>query len=164
MTPKDILDFWFAEENRRAWFQSTPRFDQTIRERFEDAWRQARDGELSHWEETPEGALALAIILDQFPLNMYRNQAASFSTEAKARDVSRRALEKGWDQDFTEEQKLFLYLPWMHSESLEDQERSVQLFTDAGMDTRFAHHHHDIVARFGRFPHRNIPLDRDNTP
>ncbi|MBD3609196.1 MAG: DUF924 domain-containing protein [Gammaproteobacteria bacterium] len=161
--PEDILDFWFSEECRRCWFNSSDELDKKITMEYESVWQQARDGALEQWKQTAQGCLALVIILDQFPLNMYRGQAKSFSTEAASREVARYALEKEFDKAISEEQKLFLFLPFMHSEELADQERSVELFTQAGMETRWAEHHRDIVRRYGRFPHRNEALGRTST-
>ena len=105
------------------------------------------------------------IVLDQFPLNMYREQGLSFSTEAAAREVAQRAIERDFDQALDETGKSFLYLPFMHSESLADQDRAVTLYEQAGMsnNVHFANHHRDIVRRFGRFPHRNAALGRECT-
>ncbi|MBD3671475.1 MAG: DUF924 domain-containing protein [Gammaproteobacteria bacterium] len=161
--PHEILDFWFSERCRKCWFESTQEMDQEIRERFESVWRQARDGELDEWRQSAEGCLALAIILDQFPLNMYRNQPQSFSTEAMARDCAREAIENGFQEQLDESQQLFLFLPFMHSENLADQDTSVELFKQAGMETKWAQHHREIVKRFGRFPHRNAILGRQST-
>jgi len=162
---REILDFWFSEQARPLWFRSTPEFDAGIRERFEEIWGLARAGVYDHWEEDPEGALALVILLDQFPLNMFRGDARSWSTEARAREVAAHAIEQGFDQGMSDEQKVFLYMPFMHSESLADQDRAVQLFRDAGLDDnlRYAEHHRDVVRRFGRFPHRNAGLGREST-
>lgn len=160
-----VLGFWFSGPASRHWFSSTPAFDSVIRERFETTWRQARDGALRGWEQTPAGALALVIVLDQFPLNMYRGKAESFSTEAQARAVAERAIGRGFDRQLSGDQRAFLYLPFMHSESLADQERSVALFRAAGLEKNlgFALGHRDIVQRFGRFPHRNRILGRDSS-
>ncbi len=165
ITPKTIIDFWFSERVRPLWFRSTPAFDAEITERFEATWQAARDGKLADWECDAQGALALVLILDQFPLNMYRDQGPSFSTEAAAREVARRAIDHGWDSELDDPGKAFLYLPFMHSEQLTDQDRSVALFEAAGLDenVRFANHHRDIVRRFGRFPHRNAALGRECT-
>lgn len=165
ITPETVLDFWFCERVRPLWFRSTPEFDAEIRERFESSWQAARDGKLAAWEKSGEGALALVILLDQFPLNMYRDQGLSFSTEAQSREVARRAIEQGWDGELDDSGKAFLYLPFMHSENLDDQDRAVALFEVAGLkdNVRFANHHRDIVRRFGRFPHRNAALSRDCT-
>ena len=165
MNPQDILDFWFSEAARPRWFSSTPEFDQQLRSRFSGLWEQARNGLLADWEGSAEGALAVVILLDQFPLNMFRGQPASFSTEAQARRVAGRAIDSGFDSDLTDMQKAFLYLPYMHSESLSDQDRSVRLFAAAGLDDnlKWARSHREIVRRFGRFPHRNAILGRAST-
>ncbi len=165
-TSAEILSFWFAERVRPLWFRSTPEFDAEIRQRFEQTWQAARHGQLSAWEADAAGALALVIVLDQFPLNMYRNKAAGFSTEAAAREVARRAIDRGWDKGLDGFARAFLYLPFMHSENLVDQDLSVALYEAAGLhdNLRFARHHREIVRRFGRFPHRNAALNRESTP
>jgi uncharacterized protein (DUF924 family) len=162
-TAAEVLTFWFSERVRPLWFRSTPGFDGEIRQRFEETWQAARDGKLSEWEVDGAGALALVIVLDQFPLNMYRDQALGYSTEAAAREVVRRAIERGWDKELADPGKAFLYLPFMHSENMADQDRAVALYEAAGMqdNQRFARHHREIVSRFGRFPHRNAALGRD---
>ena len=162
--PQDIIDYWFAEDMRKRWFNSTPEFDQQLRDRYLDTWERARRGELDHWKASAAGCLALVILLDQFPLNMFRGQAESFATEAQSREVARHALAQGFDRDMPAEHKAFLYMPFMHSESLEDQELALSLYDQPGLESnlRFARHHHDIVDRFGRFPHRNEALGRDN--
>ena len=164
-SPRSIVDFWFSDRVRPFWFQSTAEFDDELRNRFESVWQLAAAGKLDSWIETPEGALALVIVLDQFPLNMYRGDALCFSTEAKSRDIASLAIEHNFDQTLTGEQKAFLYMPFMHSESLQDQEKSVVLYEAAGLDEnlKFARHHRDIVRRFGRFPHRNKILERAST-
>ena len=160
-----IIDFWFSERVRPLWFRSTPEFDAEVLERFEATWQAARVSQLADWEDDAQGALALVIILDQFPLNMYRDQGLSFSTEAQSREVARRAIDRGWDSELDDPGKAFLYLPFMHSETLADQDRCVALFETAGLNdnVRFANHHRDIVRRFGRFPHRNAALGRECT-
>lgn len=162
---QEVLDFWFAPRAQRLWFRSTPEFDQEIRKRFEETWKAARRGELKHWEKCVEGTLALVIVLDQFPLNMYRYQADSFATESQALAVAARAIDLGWDRELDAAEKAFLYLPFMHSENLVDQDRSVTLYEAAGLtdNLRFARHHREIVRRFGRFPHRNKALGREST-
>jgi len=161
----EVLGFWFADPVRPLWFRSTPEFDAQIRERFLPAWREAKAGRLGAWAETPEGALALVILLDQFPLHMFRGRAEAFASEARAREVADHAIRQGWDQRMNDTRKGFLYLPFMHSESLTDQERAVQLYRDAGLtdNLRWAEHHRGIIRRFGRFPHRNDPLGRAQT-
>lgn len=162
-TAEEVLSFWFSEQVRPLWFRSTPAFDAEIRERFEETWAAVRDGRLGEWEGDARGALALVIVLDQFPLNMYRDQGLSFSTEAAARMVAAHAIDQGWDRELDEAGKAFLYLPFMHSENLADQDRAVTLFEAAGLENnlRFARHHREIVRRFGRFPHRNAALGRE---
>ena len=162
---QDIIDFWFAEDTRELWFNSTPEFDARLRETYLDTWEQARRGELDHWRDSAAGCLALVIVLDQFPLNMFRGRAESFATEAQSRDVAGHAISQGFDRDMPPEHKAFLYMPYMHSEQIEDQQLALELFDQPGLESnlRFAHHHHDIVARFGRFPHRNAALGRDST-
>ena len=150
---------------RAIWFASTPQLDATIKSRFESVWEAARRGELDGWRTTPNGCLALVIILDQFPLNMFRGEAKSFASEAKSRDIARHAIEQGFDKQIDSTRLAFLYMPFMHSENLADQDLSVQLFAAAGLENnlRFAKHHREIIRRFGRFPHRNTILGRVST-
>lgn len=166
MQIKDILDFWYTPPMSEHWFNSTAAIDSTIRDRFETTWQQAKTGGLDTWQQTAEGCLALCIVLDQFPLNMYRGEARSFSTEQQAVAVAKRAIAQGFDRQLPLEQVSFLYMPLMHSEHLEDQDASVRLFTAAGLveNAHFAEHHRSIVQRFGRFPHRNTALGRESTP
>lgn len=161
-----LLGFWYAPEMRRCWFASTPELDAEIRSRFEPLWFRAAAGELDRWQETPEGALALAIVLDQLPLNMYRGRPESFSTEQHAVAVARQAMANGFDRRIPEDRLMFLYMPLMHSERMTDQDMSVQAFAAAGLadNLRWAEHHRGIVRRFGRFPHRNAILGRESTP
>ncbi len=162
LTPQGILDFWYAPEMRKKWFASTPQLDAEIKQRFEPIWETAQHGALDHWRDNPAGCLALAIILDQLPLNMFRGSAKSFSTEQQAIVVAKQAIAQGFDQQLATTQIAFLYMPLMHSENLADQDLSVALFAAAGLanNLRFAQHHRDIVRRFGRFPHRNVILGR----
>ena len=162
---QEIVEFWFSDEVSKLWYRSTPEFDQLLTDRYEEIWQQASRGELDHWMDTAAGCLALAIVLDQFPLNMYRNSALSFSTEAKSREVAKIAIEQGFDKSMPVEQCSFLYMPFMHSESIEDQDLALQLFEKPGMEgnLRFAHHHRAIIEKFGRFPHRNEALGRDSS-
>jgi uncharacterized protein (DUF924 family) len=166
MTPGEIIDFWFSAASRERWFNSMPGYDREVRARYEALWEQARDGRLAEWEQTPEGALALVLLLDQMPLNMFRGQRASFSTEAQSREVAGRAIARGFDRLMPDSHKVFLYLPYMHSETPADQDRSVELFERAGLadNLRWAEHHRGIIRRFGRFPHRNAILGRASTP
>lgn len=161
----EIITFWFSDAVKAKWFKSTTEFDDQLRNSYQQVWGLARAGTYDHWELEPEGALALVIILDQFPLNMFRNDARQYSTEVHAREVAGRAIDQGFDKKLTPQQKSFLYLPFMHSESLVDQDRAVELYNNAGLadNLRYAHHHRDVIRRFGRFPHRNEALGRTST-
>lgn len=163
---EEIVVFWFSARVQPLWFQSTAEFDAELTERFLRVWQAACEGALSDWEASAEGALALVICMDQFPLNMFRGRAESFFSETAAREVAGRAIGRGFDQSLNDPQKAFLYMPFMHSESLADQDRSVALFRAAGLseNAQFAEHHRDIIRRFGRFPHRNAILGREDTP
>ena len=165
-TSDDVLTFWFSESIKPLWFNSTPEFDEELTEKFLDTYQAALNGELSEWEETPQGALALVICLDQFALNIFRGKAEGFAGEEISRQVAARAIERGLDQNLDDEQKGFLYLPYMHSEDMADQDRVLELFAEAGMENnlKWAKHHREIVVRFGRFPHRNAILGRQSTP
>lgn len=164
-SPQDIIEFWYSEDMRKSWFSSTPELDGRIRDEFEALWRKAAAGELDEWKSSPEGCLALIIVLDQFPLNMFRGEARSFKTGQKAIDTARYALEKGYDKAIPTEKLAFLYMPLMHSEALEDQELSVRLYEEANLEgnLHFARHHRELIKKFGRFPHRNAILGRKST-
>lgn len=157
-----ILDFWFSPPMSEHWFNSTAEIDAEIRDKYQATWQKAVAGELDAWRESAEGCLALCIVLDQFPLNMFRGEAKSFSSEQKAVEVCKAAVNNQLDMQLPAERRLFLYMPLMHSENMIDQNQSVQLFDDAGLvdAAKFARHHRDIVQRFGRFPHRNKALGR----
>ena len=160
-----LLDFWFSEEVAKRWFRSTPQFDEQLRQNYEGLVQKALSGELLHWQEDPRASLALVILLDQLPLNIYRGKPQSFAGEAMARVIADIVIDKGWDRMLSDKQKAFLYLPFMHSENPVDQERSVELYREAGLtdNLRWAEHHRSIVQRFGRFPHRNTILGRPST-
>jgi len=164
-TAASVIEFWFSEEVKPLWFNSTEDFDTQLTERFLATYQEAAQGKLDEWEYSAEGALALVIILDQFPLNMFRGQKASFVTEASSREVAKNALNHHFDSQLGDEQKAFLYMPFMHSEVLDDQDQSVALYKAAGLEynLKFAEHHRKIVKRFGRFPHRNQILVRKST-
>ena len=159
---EEIVRFWFSEKVKPLWFNSTVEFDNELRIRFLDVVNAALNDELVDWLQSPSGCLALVIVLDQFPLNIFRGKTESFCGESKSRQVAHHAIEQGFDHNLSNEQKAFLYMPFMHSENLDDQDLSVKLFEKAGLkeNLRFAIHHRDIVRRFGRFPHRNKILDR----
>jgi uncharacterized protein (DUF924 family) len=162
---QNLIEFWFSEEASKHWFNSTKAFDQTLIDSYEATWVEAEQGKLDHWQQSAAGSLALVIVLDQFPLNMFRGQAKSFSTESQSRDVARVAIDKGFDQELPASQVSFLYMPFMHSEDLDDQVLGVELFNKPGLESnyRFARHHYSIVERFGRFPHRNKILGRESS-
>lgn len=162
---QSLIEFWFSEEASARWFKSTPEFDQQLIERYGKTWQAAKRRELNYWCDTTTGSLAMVILLDQLPLNMFRGKTKSFSTEAQSRDVARAAIDKGFDQELTVPRKSFLYMPFMHSENIDDQALSLKLFDQPGLEDnlRFARHHYGIVERFGRFPHRNKILGREST-
>lgn len=164
--PNEIIDLWFSEQIKPLWFASTPEFDNQLETQFLPLCRAALAGELDGWTTTGTGSLALVILLDQFLLNIFRDQLESFSGEFKAREIAAIAIERGQDVRLAPEQKAFLYLPFMHSESLADQDRSIKLFELADLEEnlKFAHHHRSIIVNFGRFPHRNRILGRKSTP
>jgi len=165
ITPQDILDFWYSEEMQSRWFASTPTLDAEILEKFEALWREAAEGGLDGWKESPDGCLALVIVLDQLPLNMFRGTAESFRTEQLAVETAKHAIRRGFDLHLPSERLAFLYMPLMHSENLADQELSVNLFEAAKLENnlRFAQHHRELIRRFGRFPHRNRILGRESS-
>jgi uncharacterized protein (DUF924 family) len=165
VTPAEILAFWRAA-GRQRWYQRDDTFDANVRSRFLELWRKAAAGELSSWETTDDGALALVIVLDQFPRNMFRGDIRTSSSDALARDVVSRAIARGADMRVEPALLEFLYMPFMHSEHLADQLRCVELFRKAGHadNLKYAEDHADIIRRFGRFPHRNRILRRATTP
>ncbi len=159
-----MVQFW-REAGPSKWFAKDPAFDKTFRERFASQYEAAASGKLKAWRETPEGALALIILLDQYPRNSFRDTPKMYATDAKARDEADRAVRAGHDMKITDQVAMFFYLPFGHSESLRDQERSVKLAQRFGADgVEHATHHRDIVKRFGRFPHRNPILGRTMRP
>lgn len=160
------LRFWFEEAGPEAWFKGGPGFDTLCRERLGDLHGQAAAGTHDAWAGTPEGSLALCILLDQVPRNIFRGTARAFATDARALEVARAALERGFDQGMREEQRVFLYLPFEHSESLEDQRTAVRLFAGRTVDPLwldYACRHLAVIHRYGRFPHRNAALGRETT-
>lgn len=161
-----ILSFWFKELSEEDWFTRRDATDAKIKARFEPLYREIRAGVPVVAFEEPRGALASVIALDQFPRNMFRGTAEAFATDDLAADIARRALAKKLDERLGEGEKQFLYMPFMHSEILADQERSVALFRaqGAGKNEKYAVEHRDIIAKFGRFPHRNKVLGRESTP
>jgi len=164
ISPEDVLTFW-RNAGEKRWWTKDDTFDAEIREKFLDLWNAAAAGRCAHWEESADGALALVIVLDQFPRNMFRDDPSTYASDALARDVALRAVDNGADARLAEDLRGFLYMPFMHSEHLADQERCMALFEQTGdaEQTKYAGHHADIIRRFGRFPHRNRLLGRVST-
>jgi uncharacterized protein (DUF924 family) len=161
---REVFDFW-REAGPALWFATDAAFDARFRERFLADHEAAARGDLEHWMATPEGALALVVLLDQFPRNAFRGTARMYDTDALARRAASHAFAAGYDQRLPPELRKFFVLPFAHSEDLADQERSVALARRTGPDDlAHAEHHRDIVQRFGRFPHRNRILGRKTTP
>ncbi|HEY0311854.1 MAG TPA: DUF924 family protein [Allosphingosinicella sp.] len=157
----EVLDFWFGLAPEQ-WWTSDPALDAAIRERFEALWETQRENVPQAFLGTADDALAAVILFDQFPRNMFRGHADQFSTDPLALAVAKGAVDRRLDAQLPPDRRPFLYMPFQHSEVLADQERSLLLFTALGDDNLlgYARQHHDIVARFGRFPHRNAILGR----
>ncbi len=163
--PSDIVTFW-KEAGPGKWFAKDDAFDARFRGRFEDAHFCAARRELDHWAETPEGSLALLILLDQFPRNVFRGTGHAFATDPLARHFAVMAVDCGQDGLVENDLRRFFYLPFQHHEDLASQERQLALFQtmERPADDRWAEHHHKVIATFGRFPHRNRALGRETTP
>jgi uncharacterized protein (DUF924 family) len=163
--PAGILAFW-RDAGPKRWYTPDQAFDAEVRRRFLGLWQRAVAGELSSWETSDDGALALVIVLDQFPRNMFRDDIRTYASDAQAREVAQRAIDRGVDARIDPALREFLYLPFMHSEQLADQLRCIELSRAAGHteSLKWAEHHADIIRRFGRFPHRNRLLGRATTP
>jgi uncharacterized protein (DUF924 family) len=175
-----VLRFWFAEpqtpqaqyaQRRKLWFGKNPEFDRTIGARFQSLSEQAAEGRLQHWQASPLGSLALIVLLDQFPRNMFRDTPRAFATDGLARAVAQHSLSQAFDRALEPIQRIFVYLPLEHSENLDDQRQSVQLFTALAAENPeladcldYALKHQVVIERFGRFPHRNRILGRSSTP
>ena len=175
--PQDVLHFWFGPsdapdfgERRLIWFESTEEQDAEIQDRFLELYERAAAGALDKHKENVEGCLGLIITLDQLPRNMFRGTPRSFEADELALDYARFAMAKGFDQGFPQLIRIFFYLPFEHSERLEDQQRCMELihalpdYPDKPRNIRFAGRHLEIIERFGRFPHRNDIVSRDSTP
>jgi len=162
---RSVLDFWFTEIQPRQWFVKDKAFDAEISHRFAGVYARAKAGDLNAWSDNADGALALVVVLDQFPRNMFRNTPESFATDAQALGLAKRAIEAGFDQQVDEKQRPFFYLPFEHSEDLHDQERCVALFRALGNTDLldWAEKHKIIIDRFGRYPHRNAVLGRTSS-
>lgn len=162
-----ILDFWFAPGMEKRWFAADSALDRELAERFGQDLAQAAQGALDHWVDSADGALALVILLDQLPRNIFRGKYQAFALDGKALAMAEAAILRGHDRTLPPIRRRFLYLPFEHSESLPDQKFCVQLFEQAGDDPEgldYARKHLAVIERFGRFPHRNEALERETTP
>ncbi|MFB6275379.1 MAG: DUF924 family protein [Halothece sp.] len=172
-----VLNFWFGSPEdpdygkpRKVWFQKNPDFDEEIRSRFLSRYQQAAEGKLDAWQNSPESCLALILLLDQFPRNLFRDQPKMFATDDQALAVAQYAVKQGCDQQLLDVQRWFIYLPFEHSEDLEMQHQSVALFSqlennpDNANTLDYAYRHFNVIQQFGRFPHRNAILARESTP
>ena len=172
-----ILDFWFGKpdeadygKSRKVWFTKKPEFDQEVRSRFVIDYQQAAAGHLDDWKASPLGCLALIILLDQFPRNMFRGQPQAFATDPQSLAYAHHTVTQGFDKELLPIQRCFVYLPFEHSENLAHQRQAIELFSTlkdypecaSGVD--YAHRHLKVIERFGRFPHRNEILGRETTP
>jgi uncharacterized protein (DUF924 family) len=165
ISPAEVVSFWRAA-GPKAWFEKNENFDNEIRQRFLVLHEQAAEGLLRTWEESSEGALALLLLLDQFPRNMFRGQARMFASDPLARAIAAGAIVRGYDAQVDKDMRIFFYLPFEHSENQQDQARAVafvKTMNDADL-LKWAEVHSDIIKRFGRFPHRNKVLGRTTTP
>ena len=175
----EILFFWFGEprddkvyydEWHARWFNANPQFDQEVRDRFTDDYQQASTQKLAAWREELRSGLALVLLLDQFPRNMFRGTPQAFATAALARDVATHLIQTGFDRLLLPIERAFVYMPFMHSETLADQRSSVTLFQQLAQEREYlsfvtyAIKHREVIERFGRFPHRNVILSRVSTP
>jgi uncharacterized protein (DUF924 family) len=175
--PEEVLAFWFGREGeegygefREVWFARDPDFDREIRDRFEAVYEKAAAGGLEFWKEEARSCLALIVVLDQLPRNMFRGDARMYATDGLALAAARHAIEQAYDRELARFQRVFVYLPFEHSEDLENQRLSVELFHRLAEETGqedlliYAVRHLKIIERFGRFPHRNEILGRRTTP
>lgn len=165
LTPSDVVGFW-KEAGPGKWFAKDDAFDSSFRRMFEHGHMMAARRELDHWAATPEGSLALLILLDQYPRNVFRGTAHAFATDPLARHFAIMALDERQDHAVENDLRRFFYLPLQHAEDMALQERQVALFQamERPADDLWAEHHHGVIARFGRFPHRNRALGRETTP
>jgi uncharacterized protein (DUF924 family) len=160
----DVLRFWFEELKQEDWFERKDATDEAIRSRFAGLHAELTAQAASMPFDDPDSALAAILVLDQFPRNMFRGQPRAFATDDMAAAIARRAVERGFDTEVDEQRRLFFYMPFMHSENVADQEHCVSLTSALpGDHVKYAIEHRDIVARFGRFPHRNRVLGREST-
>ena len=162
----EVLTFW-QEAGPESWYRQDAPFDRTIRDRFGALWDLACAGGCDHWAMGPKGALGLIVLTDQLPRNMFRDNPRAFASDARALRIAASALNHGWDLRVAEPMRQFFYLPFMHSEMLTDQDRSVRLFKarmEGGDNLLHARAHREVIRRYGRFPYRNAALGRVSTP
>lgn len=190
MTPKTVIDFWFGSLTdavpidkksppAKLWFNGGKTFDEEIRQKFLKDYLKARAGEFKDWERSAQGRLALVIIFDQFPRNIFRGTPQAFETDARALELTQRSIKDAKDKELMCVERVFLYMTFMHAEDLKAQDEGIRAFeslvedskTTSALNTpyfeynlKFMRQHRDIIARFGRFPHRNITLNRPSTP
>ncbi len=164
-TPEEVYSFWFEECGRKDWFGGGAELDDEIKARFRETHLALASGAGGEWNSTPENRLAMIVVLDQFPRNIYRGTALAFATDGLALAQAEQAIQVGGDKRVPEEFRIFFYLPFEHAEDISHQDRSVALFTELGdgeyLD--YAQRHRDVIATYGRFPHRNQALGRPST-
>ncbi|MEO3413983.1 DUF924 family protein [Roseovarius sp. CAU 1744] len=168
VTPDDVLSFWLDDVGPAGWYETSPELDQKIRDRFEEAWHEAREGRYGLWLTYPSGTLAYIILMDQFPRNMFRDDERAFATDRHASAAAKAAIHRKWDMRIDEPARQFFYLPMMHSENLCDQDRCIRLICERMPKTGpgnllHARAHREVIRMFGRFPYRNEALDRECT-
>lgn len=174
---EEILNFWFGLPDeqgygsaRQFWFTQDPEFDLKVQTRFQKDYELAASGKLNDWKNSPQSCLALIILLDQFPRNMFRGEAKSFATDCQALEVAKHAVDRGFDRELLPLQRCFIYLPFEHSENIENQHLAVELFNqlreypECNEAINYSIQHLKVIERFGRFPHRNKILGRETTP
>ncbi len=166
MSYQDIIRFWFSEIDKKAHFTKDAEFDQLLAQRFGTTHTRAARCELHEWRDSAEGRLAEVIVLDQFSRNLFRDSPLAFACDAQALTLAQEAVAAGHDQALPVEQRIFLYMPYMHSESLAIHDAGLLLFENTGQENTIKYEvmHRDIIARFGRYPHRNECLGRESTP
>ncbi len=163
---KTVLDFWFGALAPGQWFRKDPELDAEIARRFAATLAAARRGELWAWRRSPRGRLAEVLVLDQFSRHIHRDTGEAFAADPMALVLAQEAVARGDDAELSVHERAFLYMPYMHSESLVIHEEALHLFDQPGLEDslRFAHRHREILSRFGRYPHRNAMLGRPSTP
>ena len=164
--PQQVLTFWFEEISQAQWWRKNLAFDTKLRQRFGATHRTASSGGLAHWRSDVDGRLAEIIVLDQFSRNLFRNQASAYASDNIALQLAENTIKLALDQALPPTKRAFLYMPFMHAESLEQQRNSVKLFATIAEtgNLRSAQRHFDVINKFGRFPHRNAALGRSSTP